>query len=376
MKKNTGIFPGENSCRQSRESSKKTPAAKLLEQETYFKNRLLKKNRHLSKWAGRNSYGAYRVYNRDIPEIPLSVDIYTDFTSGSKYAVVFLYERPYETVEKEEELWLKTMTGILSETLLIPENNIFSKIRRKQKGNSQYEKLREKETENPGCGNTVKGEDDFEITVREGNRFFIVRPQTYLDTGLFLDHRNLRDRICMESKGKKILNLFCYTGSFSVSGASGGGTVTSVDISNTYLNWAKKNFELNGIDSTLHKFVREDVFLFLKKALEKKEKWDIIILDPPTFSNSKQMKDFLDINRHWPFLCTKCILLLNKGGTLFFSTNSRKLRFSENHFHETLKKMTEEENFLPELKIKDITSSTIPEDFKGSKIHKVWEFNL
>lgn len=377
MKKNGRNFPGEIKDKHSGNFSESITAAKLLEQETYFKNRLIKKNRHLSKWAGRNSYGAYRVYNRDIPEIPLSVDIYTDSPSGRKYAVVFLYERPYKTTESEEEYWLKSMLAVLSETLSIPEENIFSKIRRKQKGNSQYEKLAEEGKESPGQENTVKTEDDFEITVKEGIPDFIVRPQTYLDTGLFLDHRNLRNRICRESGGKRILNLFCYTGSFSVFGALGGGSVTSVDISNTYLCWAKKNFELNGINCSGHEFIREDVFLFLKKALEKKERWDIIILDPPTFSNSKKMKDFLDINKHWPLLCAECILLLNRGGTLYFSTNSRKLRFSEDLLREAINQQAKGRNLcLPELKIKDITDSTIPEDFKDSKIHKVWEFSL
>lgn len=377
MKKNNPDFPAGTQERQAGSFSERITAAKLLEQETYFKNRLIKKNRHLSRWAERNSYGAYRVYNRDIPEIPLSVDIYTDYPSGRKYAVVFLYERPYKTTESEEENWLKSMLAVLSETLSIPKDNIFSKIRRKQKGNSQYEKLVEGGTEAPGQENTVKTEDDFEITVKEGIPDFIVRPQTYLDTGLFLDHRNLRNRICRESSGKKILNLFCYTGSFSVFGALGGGSVTSVDISNTYLGWAKKNFELNGINISSHEFIREDVFLFLKKALEKKERWDIIILDPPTFSNSKKMKDFLDINRHWPLLCAECILLLNRGGTLYFSTNSRKLKFSENLLREAINQQTKGKNLsMPELKIKDITDSTIPEDFKDSKIHKVWEFSL
>ena len=187
----------------------------------------------------------------------------------------------------------------------------------------------------------------------------------------------MRNRICFESKGKKILNLFCYTGSFSVFGAHGGGVVTSVDISNTYLSWAKKNFELNGINSHRHEFKRKDIFQFLKKALEKKEKWDIIILDPPTFSNSKKMKDFLDINRHWPLLCAECILLLNRGGTLYFSTNSKKLKFSGNLLQEKINRLAKgKDHSLQELKIKDITASTIPEDFKDSKIHKVWEIKL
>lgn len=377
MKKDTGFSSRETNKGQVREFSEIKAAEKLYEQKTYFKNRLLKKNRHLSKWAAKNSYGAYRVYNRDIPEIPLSVDIYTDFPSGIRYAVVFLYERPYKTTESEEENWLKSMLAVLSETLSIPKDNIFSKIRRKQKGSSQYEKLVEGGTEALGQENTVKTQDDFEITVKEGNQDFIVRPQTYLDTGLFLDHRNLRNRICKESGGKKILNLFCYTGSFSVFGALGGGSVTSVDISNTYLGWAKKNFELNGINISSHEFIREDVFLFLKKALEKKERWDIIILDPPTFSNSKKMKDFLDINRHWSLLCAKCILLLKQGGTLYFSTNSKKLKFSGNLLQEKINRLAKgKDHSLQELKIKDITASTIPEDFKDSKIHKVWEIKL
>ena len=377
MKKDTGFSSRETNKGQVREFSEIKAVEKLYEQKTYFKNRLLKKNRHLSKWAARNSYGAYRVYNRDIPEIPLSVDIYTDFPSGIRYAVVFLYERPYKTSGSEEERWLESMLAILSDTLSIPEDNIFSRIRKKQRGNNQYGKIVDTGSEKTVRPDNEKTPDDFEITVKEGELGFIVRPQTYLDTGLFIDHRILRNRICFESKGKKILNLFCYTGSFSVFGAHGGGVVTSVDISNTYLGWAKKNFELNGINSLRHEFIREDVFLFLKKALEKKEKWDIIILDPPTFSNSKKMKDFLDINRHWPLLCAECILLLNRGGTLYFSTNSKKLKFSGNLLQEKINRLAKgKDHSLQELKIKDITASTIPEDFKDSKIHKVWEIKL
>ena len=162
MKKDTGFSSRETNKGQVREFSEIKAAEKLYEQKTYFKNRLLKKNRHLSKWAAKNSYGAYRVYNRDIPEIPLSVDIYTDFPSGIRYAVVFLYERPYKTSGSEEERWLESMLAILSDTLSIPEDNIFSRIRKKQRGNNQYGKIVDTGSEKTVRPDNEKTPDDFE----------------------------------------------------------------------------------------------------------------------------------------------------------------------------------------------------------------------
>ena len=195
--------------------------------------------------------------------------------------------------------------------------------------------------------------------VEQGN-LFLVNLSNYLDTGLFFDHRPLRKVVQENAKDKSILNLFCYTASFSVYGAKGGAKkVTSVDLSNTYLTWAKKNFELNGLSSTNEKysFINGDVKLFLEKN---KEKYDIIILDPPTFSNSKKTQNDLDINRDWPKFVELCLTSLNPDGILYFSTNSKKLRFDQ--------------NLLPQnVTVKDISEATIPEDFKNKKIHKCWE---
>ena len=314
-------------------------------------NRISKRFKHLKKWAKRCNISSFRIYDKDIPEIPLAIDFYegwkvdedTNFTD--KFLVFYLYERPYEKDENEEFSWLQILSCKVANLLEVSVNNIFLKIRKKQKGENQYEK---------------ENKNSVILRVVEQGNLFLVNLSNYLDTGLFFDHRPLRKVVQDNAKDKSILNLFCYTASFSVYGAKGGAKkVTSVDLSNTYLSWAKKNFELNGLSSTNEKFtfINSDVKLFLEKN---NEKFDIIILDPPTFSNSKKTQKDLDINRDWPKFVELCLKSLSKNGVLYFSTNSKKLRFDQ--------------NLLPEnVSAKDITDSTIPEDFKGKKIHKCWE---
>ena len=185
-----------------------------------------------------------------------------------------------------------------------------------------------------------------------------------------MDHRPLRKIVEQEAQGKAVLNLFCYTASFSVYAAAGGASrVDSVDLSNTYLAWGEKNFSLNGFtDTEKYRFTRSDVAQFLKDS---RDSWDIIVLDPPTFSNSKKTKDTLDINRDWPKLVNVAIQHLNPGGTLYFSTNSRQL-----HFDEGLLKLPAKENDGAQLAVKDITAATIPEDFRNQKIHRCWKITL
>ena len=341
-------------------------------QAELLSNRLSKRYKHLRKWAKRTGVLCFRLYDRDIPEIPLAIDIYeeepySEVTDGTKddstttvasvneskmFVRVSLYERPYEKQEAEELVWLSAMTSAISQTLGIPSEHIITKVRRRQSGDSQYEK---------DSGKTLSF-----ITREQGLRFK-VNLSDYIDTGLFFDHRPLRLKIQDEAADKRVLNLYCYTGAFSVYAAAGGAAlIDSVDLSARYLGWAEENMRLNGFsDKRKYRFIASDVKTFLEKATpaaEKRDKsgYDIIILDPPTFSNSKKTDTLLDINRDWPALVEACAALLTQNGILYFSTNSRKLSFDEAK--------------LPDgFEAKDITGSTIPEDFRNERIHRVWK---
>lgn len=321
-------------------------------QAELFKNRLQKRFKHLSKWAKREGVFAYRLYDKDIPEIPLAVDIYFAETDGPEkraFLLIYLYKRPYEKSQEEEREWLLVIEEAASSSLLIPKERIFIKLREKQKGKSQYEKA---------------GSSKNLIRVKEGECLFYINVEDYLDSGLFLDHRPARYMVFKEAKNKKVLNLFSYTGSFSVHAAKGGAvSVDSVDLSNTYLNWAKENLKLNKLfDEEKTRLIKSDVIVFLKKAIEEQKKWDLIICDPPTFSNSKSA-DIFDVNRDWLKLCLLCLKVLSKNGRLYFSTNSQKIKFDEAELINSSEQ---------KIRIKDITKASIPEDFRNQKIHKMW----
>jgi len=328
--------------------------SKTAEQCILFENRLSKRERHLKKWAKRTDTYAYRLYDRDIPEIPLCLDRYEDI-QGRVYLVLYLYERPYEKDETEENLWLEAMRETAVKVLEVAPENIFVKRRRRQKNrqeaSSQYAKYAEK---------------DFYTTVKEGGLLFEVNLSSYLDTGLFFDHRILRDTVRSESRNKNMLNLFCYTGSFSVYAASGGAScVDSVDLSAVYLERSRRNLALNGFtDSSRYALIQSDVISFLRNT---KQRWDIIVLDPPTFSNSKKTDTVLDINRDWPLLTSLCINRLNRDGTLYFSTNSRSLKFDEAVLRSACPQ---------NLSITDISEKTVPEDFRNKKIHRCIKITL
>ena len=321
-------------------------------QAELFKNRLQKRFKHLSKWAKREGVFAYRLYDKDIPEIPLAVDIYFAETDGPEkraFLLIYLYKRPYEKSQEEEREWLLVIEEAASSSLLIPKERIFIKLREKQKGKSQYEKA---------------GSSKNLIRVKEGECFFYVNVEDYLDSGLFLDHRPARYMVFKEAKNKKVLNLFSYTGSFSVHAVKGGAaSVDSVDLSNTYLNWAKENLKLNKLfDEETTRLIKSDVIVFLKKAIEEQKKWDLIICDPPTFSNSKSA-DIFDVNKDWLNLCLLCLKVLAKNGRLYFSTNSQKIKFDEAELINSSEQ---------KIRVKDITKASIPEDFRNQKIHKMW----
>ncbi len=343
-----------------------TPTEKLTAQAVMFSNRLSKRATHLKKWAKKQNLTAYRVYDRDIPEIPLCVDLYefTDLSSDQipRYAVVSFFERPYEKSPLEEDLWIDAMNREIQKVLEIPAGHIMVKLRRKQKGTDQYEKLEHTKKSITGV-------------ITEDNLKFGVNLSDFLDTGLFLDHRPLRKILTQTASHKRVLNLFAYTGSLSVAALKGGADyVQTVDLSNTYLNWAIDNMHLNGFtDGRISPITRQDVIEFLDLQVRKTQagsasRFDIILLDPPTFSNSKKTTDILDTNRQWPDLVKQCLRLLNIGGTLYFSTNSRRLAFNRDELPATIGGNT--------FSVEEITNSTIPEDFKAHRIHRCWKLTL
>lgn len=312
---------------------------KDLSQADIFGNRLEKRAKHLKKWARLHSLSCYRLFDNDIPEIPLAVDLYEG------HLVISLYERPYEKDDALEEAWLSLMADSAAARLGIERSKIFTKWRRRQRGENQYELL---------------GSKGYEITVHEDGLSFILNLSDYLDTGLFLDHRLTRKKVRSMAEGKRALNLFSYTGSFSVYAASGGASsIVAVDISNTYQDWAARNARLNGIADGLIDFRREDVRSCLSRMTSSGERFGIIVLDPPTFSNSKKMDRDLDSNRDHPAMVKDCLELLEPGGTLIFSTNSRRLKF--------------EPGAYPEASVTDITESSLDEDFRDRKLHRAWE---
>ena len=205
---------------------------------------------------------------------------------------------------------------------------------------------------------TGKTGDDFVIT--ENGRKFWVNLDKYLDTGLFLDHRNTRKKVGDTAADKRFLNLFSYTGSFTVYAATGGAASSeTVDLSNTYLDWAKRNFELNGIDTEQHKIVRADVFQYLQNAADEGKQFDLIVMDPPSFSNSKKMLDILDIQRDHKKLIDGAMNLLASDGILYFSNNLRSFVLDD--------------SVAEQYAVKDISKQSVPDDFRNKKIHQCWE---
>ena len=375
---------------------------KSIEKNAYqaelFSNRLKRKYKELRKQMRKNRISCYRLYDRDIPEVPVSLDLYEFLPDGvdsvmeaarfmsdqnerlsandpaiekeikeRTRAVLYLYERPYEKSEEEETLWLDAMAKAAADTLGIDKSHIIKKSRghKSHKEDEQYQKN--------------DSQTAIEGLVQEQGQLFRVDLTSYLDTGLFFDHRPLRTTVRDTSSKKRVLNLFCYTGSFSVYAAQGNASyVESVDLSNTYLAWAKDNMKLNGFtDKRKYNFTRADCQVFLQEKavaakggkLAAEELYDLIILDPPTFSNSKATSDVLDINRDWHQLVKDCLNILAPGGTLYFSTNSERIKFD-------ISKIPPKTAAGSEFTWKEITEQTISADFAGKKPHKAWEFKL
>lgn len=295
-----------------------------------FRNRLEKVWRHISKTARRQGITCYRVYDHDLPEFPFIIENY----EGRLY--VSEYKRRHALSDEAHSLWLTGCFGVISQVTGIAEDNIYLKLRqRNDHREKQYEKL--------------SGEKA-EAVVHEGGLQFLINLTDYLDTGLFLDHRITRQMVRNEASGKRVLNLFCYTGSFSVYASAGGAAeVVSVDLSKTYLAWAERNMHLNFPDYKSHQTVHADVLQYVKELAA--GSFDLIVMDPPTFSNSKRMNDILDVQRDHVRLINDCLQALTPAGVLYFSTNFTRFQLDEKAILASA--------------IKNITSATTPFDFTG-----------
>ncbi len=312
-------------------------AEKIAEQARMFCNRLRKNTRHRRKWAKRNGIECFRLYDRDVPEIPLSVDYY----AGHLY--IAEYERPSNRTEEQDQLWMQALIDAARMELDVAPSHVFVKRRKRQRGSDQYERIEE---------------NNQRLVVKEYGHSFWVNLGDYLDTGLFLDHRQARKMVAAESGAKHVLNLFAYTGSFTVyAAAAGAASTTTVDLSNTYLSWAEENLKLNELEAPRHRFVRMDVRRFLTSAYEQGQQFDLAVVDPPTFSNSKKMDHTFDIQKNHAGLLRSVADVMRPGGIVYFSTNAQRFQLSE---------------ALPFSKIQEITNRTIPMDFAQRRPHKAW----
>jgi 23S rRNA (guanine2445-N2)-methyltransferase / 23S rRNA (guanine2069-N7)-methyltransferase len=318
--------------------SKPAPAQQLTEGARMVLNRLKKNQRKLDGWRKKSGISCYRLYDADIPEYAVAVDIYDQSIYVQEYAPPSTIS---EKVARERFGEIKQAVKEFSANF---RGKIHYKERRRQKGDSQYERL------NSGPSDTIQ--------VSEGNAQFEVNLSDYLDTGLFLDHRPVRALIGDMVKGKSFLNLFCYTAAASVQAAIAGASHSlSIDMSNTYLDWAQRNFDLNSLRSSKHQLLRADCLKWLEIE---GEQYDVIFLDPPTFSNSKKMDSVLDIQRDHGDLIRASMAKLVPGGTLIFSNNFRKFKMNE---------LTERQ-----FDCQNITPQTLDLDFeRNPRIHNVWK---
>jgi 23S rRNA G2069 N7-methylase RlmK/C1962 C5-methylase RlmI len=311
-------------------------SSKAREQAEIFRARLTKRVRHLRRWP-KQGITCYRLYEADIPEVPLVVDRYEDCLHIAEFS------RPTERTPAEHADWLDLMLRTAAEVTEVPAENVFLKRRERQRGTAQYERL---------------DAPQHAITAQEGGLRFEVNLSNYLDTGLFLDHRITRGMVRAAAAGKRFLNLFAYTGSFSAYAAAGGAAETvTVDLSNTYLDWARRNMALNGFTGPNHDFVRDDAMHFLESR-RGRASFDLAVVDAPTFSNSKALDDYWDIQRNHVALLNRLAELMTPGGTIFFSTNFRRFKLAEAE--------------LAGLSIREISRQTVPPDFRNRRIHRCW----
>jgi 23S rRNA G2069 N7-methylase RlmK/C1962 C5-methylase RlmI len=306
-------------------------------------NRLAKQLKHLRGWAKAGGITCFRLYERDIPEFPAIVDWY----DGD--VVAWVYNRTRDDTPEKARAFEDLCEEEILDGLQVPGARLHMKYRGRIKDRSeQYDRV-----------------DDRGVvrTVEEQGLKFEVNLSDYLDTGLFLDHRKTRSIIRHYAKGKRVLNLFAYTGSFTVYARAGGAiATTTVDMSKTYQDWTKRNLELNGfaVDGALHRLVHADCLQFLEAGPAPGERYDYIVLDPPTFSNSKRMEaDSFAVDRDWPRLVEMATRWLADDGWLYFSTNSRQLKWDDAQ--------------VPAGYVaREISERTVPDDFRNRRIHRCW----
>jgi len=312
---------------------------------TAFANRVRKNLRHLSKWARREGVMCWRVYDADLPDFAVAVDLY-DCSDGVRRVVVSEYEAPSEIDPVAASVRLTQAVAMVAEVLETPPAEVRLKVRRRQRGDAQYERLRA-----TGIFHEVT----------EGGARLLVNLDDYLDAGLFLDHRITRGMVADLCVGGSLLNLFSYTGAVTVRAAvAGARSSVSVDLSNTYLAWARRNLVLNGLDEEEHRVVHAEVFSYLEKAAaEDGPRFDVVFCDPPSFSTSNAMEGTLDVQRDHVRLITASAVLLAPEGTLVFSTNMRRFKVDVEALAEA------------GLHVGDISEETIPPDFaRNPRIHR------
>ena len=305
-----------------------------------FANRLRKNRRTLGRWARKEEIDCFRLYDADMPEYALAVDLYR---GEELWVHVQEYSPPKSVDRSQARIRRSAALAVIPQVLEIPEKQIFFKVRERQRGSSQYEKL---------------GMRGLFHDVREGPCVFQVNFTDYLDTGLFLDHRSTRALIGELAEGRRFLNLFGYTGTASVwAGLCGAEGTTTVDMSHTYLDWARRNLRRNGLEGKRHELAQADCLAWLEES--RKERYGLIFLDPPTFSNSKRMSDNFDLQRDHVGLIQRAVGLLEEDGLLIFSNNFRRFKMDLEG--------------LKGLEVEDITRKTIPRDFeRNPRIHSCW----
>jgi 23S rRNA (cytosine1962-C5)-methyltransferase len=304
-----------------------------------FANRLRNRARHLRRWPKRG-ITCYRLYERDVPDVPLVVDRYESALHISEFA------RPHDRSTAQHADWLDLMARTAADVLEIPRAQVFVKHRDRKRGSDQYQRVDNRAAQ---------------FVVHEAGLKFVVNLSDYVDTGLFLDHRITRQMVRDAAAGKRFLNLFAYTGAFSVYAAAGGAlATTTVDKSTTYVDWARHNLELNGFMGPAHQVVRSDIRAFLDQ-LSDRDVWDLAVVDPPTFSNTKGLENDWDVQRDHVGLLQQLARHIAPDGVVYFSANFRRFKLDE--------------PALTDYIIRDITRQTIPEDFRNDRIHMCWQLS-